>query len=145
MPRGPSALWRRSLVLVSCGLLAAGLLTSCTSHSTAAASQHPRPAPAIGPPPTAALPAGQKLPVRVSAVSAYMDQSNDLLWGSGRQIGPAYQFAVAMSMSPAAASATRSQHDDHQLILGSCRSEVTGAVLAPCRPGGQPETMCTKS
>jgi len=38
------ALWCRSLVLVSCGLLAAGLLTSCTSHSTAAAAPHPRPA-----------------------------------------------------------------------------------------------------
>ena len=61
MPRGPSALWRRSLVLVSCGLLAAGLLTSCTSHSTAAASQHPRPAPAIGPPPMAVLPAGAEI------------------------------------------------------------------------------------
>ena len=104
MPRGPSALWRRSLVLVSCGLLAAGLLTSCTSHSTAAASQHPRPAPAIGPPPMAVLPAGQKLPVRVSAVSAYMDQSNDLLWGSDRQIGPAYQLAVAKEPSSAVIS-----------------------------------------
>ena len=94
----------RSLVLVSCGLLAAGLLTSCTSHSTAAAPSHPRPAPAIGPPPTALLPAGEKTPVRVTAVSAYMDQSNDLLWGSDRQIGSVYQLAVSQEPSSAVIS-----------------------------------------
>src|SRR6266568_3417878 len=41
MTRGPSVRWCRSLVLVSCVLLAAGLLTSCTSHSTLAAPPHP--------------------------------------------------------------------------------------------------------
>jgi len=94
----------RSLVLVSSGLLAAGLLTSCTSHSNAAAPPQARPAPAIGPPPTALLPAGQKTAVRVAAASASMDQSNDLLWGSDRQIGPAYELAVAKEPSSAVIS-----------------------------------------
>ena len=40
----------------------------------------------------------------MSAVSAYMDQSNDLLWGSDRQIGPAYQLAVAREPSSAVIS-----------------------------------------
>ena len=44
------------------------------------------------------------MPVRVTAASAYMDQSNDLLWGSDRQIGPAYQFAVAKEPSSAVIS-----------------------------------------
>ena len=41
MTRDPSVRWRRPLVLVSCVLLAAALLTSCTSHSTLAAPPHP--------------------------------------------------------------------------------------------------------
>ena len=103
MAEGSSARWYRSFVLVACVLLAAGLLTSCTSHSTAAVP-HPHPASAIGPPPTALLPAGEKTAVRVTAVSAYMDQSNDLLWGTDRQIGPAYQLAVAKEPSSAVIS-----------------------------------------
>ena len=103
MAGGSSARWYRSFVLIACVLLAAGLLTSCTAHSTAV-MPHPYRAPAIGPPPTALLPAGEKTAVRVTAVSANMDRSNDLLWGADRQIGPAYQFAVAKEPSSAVIS-----------------------------------------
>ena len=103
MAGGSSARWYRSFVLIACVLLAAGLLTSCTAHSTAVVP-HPYRAPAIGPPPTALLPAGKKTAVRVTAVSANMDRSNDLLWGADRQIGPAYQFAVAKEPSSAVIS-----------------------------------------
>ena len=85
-------------------LLAVALLAGCTSHTKTSAPPVPGVAPAIGPPPTAVLPAGEHSAVHVTAVSNHIDQSNDLLWGSDRQVGPAYDLAVAKEPSSAVIS-----------------------------------------
>ncbi|HEU5392134.1 MAG TPA: hypothetical protein VFV73_40210 [Streptosporangiaceae bacterium] len=93
-----SARLRRLLALATCAFLIPAGLTACTNHAPAAGSNA---APAIGPAPTASLPPGEKTTVRVTASSGQLTKANDLMAGSDRQIGPAYDFSVGQEPSSA--------------------------------------------
>ena len=95
---------KRSLAAVAALLVMAALLAACASHRGPAALHGQ--APPLGPAPTAALPAGEGTAVHVTATSAVASPSNDLLSGEDRQVGPAYDFAVAKEPSSALISFT---------------------------------------
>jgi hypothetical protein len=95
---------RRSLAAVAALLVIAALLAACTSYGRPA-TLHGQ-APPLGPAPTAVLPPGEGTAVHITATSAATSPSNDLLSGEDRQIGPAYDFAVAREPSSALISFT---------------------------------------
>jgi hypothetical protein len=91
---------QRLLALATSAFLIAAGLAACT-HSTPAPSA-PGVAPTIGPAPTASLPAGEKTTIQVTATSNQpLTKANDLLAGSDKQIGPAYDFLVGKEPSSA--------------------------------------------
>jgi hypothetical protein len=95
---------RRWMAAVAALLVMAALLAACGSRGGPAAPHGP--ATPIGAAPTATLPAGEGTAVHVTAASAVTSPSNDLLSGDDRQVGPAYDFAVAREPSSALISFT---------------------------------------
>jgi hypothetical protein len=96
--------WCQIGVVASSLALTTGMLTACTFSGSTAMSPPTGAAPAIGPGPTATLPTGTREAVHVTAVAVSMNESNDLLWGADRQVGPAYDLAVAKEPSRAVIS-----------------------------------------
>jgi hypothetical protein len=90
---------QRFLALTTCALLIPVGLVACTNSAPAGPAS--KATPAIGPAPTASLPAGEKTSVHVTASSGRLTQANDLMSGSDQQIGPAYDFSVGQEPSSA--------------------------------------------
>jgi hypothetical protein len=94
---------KRSLAAAS-ALLLTTALAACSS--AAAPGPHPGTAAAIGPAPTAVLPAGEHATARASAPAAVISPSTDPMGGDDRQVGPAYDFTVAQEPPSALVSFT---------------------------------------
>jgi hypothetical protein len=90
---------RRLLALATCAFLIPAGLAACTHNPPAPPAVNGTPA--IGPAPSASVPAADKTTIHVGAAPGQLAQANDFAYGSDKQVGPAYDFTVGKEPSSA--------------------------------------------